>query len=433
MTLIDNRDHFGTTYGTTCDKLLFMETKKVKITGEGSIVEVERGRKYRIRFRLPQDETGKRKWSKQKTVIGTKAQARMALEEYRTELEEELNNSHSDLTVGEYAEEFQQLREDVQTLSPLSIERDKIEIARIVENFGDVPLQKLNITDISRVYAKLRKEGISKSALHKLHQKLKQIMAKAVAEEIITRNPCDGITDVHRPAPKQRKALSRDQAIQLAKDLKSEERNGKIVAVWLALATGMRRGEALGLVWGNVDFEHGILRITQQLDKRGELREPKSETSKRPLHIDDGTVQFLSEWKNMQSEYFFNSEPVPDDFPVCCNSQLGRSDTNFLSTSVFDKWRRAFFIEHGLAHYKKEVEWVDSRGIKRVRKIGYEGFNFHELRHTQATLLIGSGADFKTVQNRLGHSTPTLTLATYAHAIPQNDKEAADFIGGFLS
>ena len=215
--------------------------------------------------------------------------------------------------------------------------------------------------------------------------------------------------------------------------MKSEERNGKVVAVWLALATGMRRGEALGLVWRNVDLERGILRITQQLDKRGELREPKSETSKRPLHIDEGTVKFLGEWKDMQSEYFFNSQPVPGDFPVCCNSQLGRSDTNFLSTSVFDKWCRTFFIEHGLAHYKKEVEWIDSRGIKRVRKIGYEGFNFHELRHTQATLLIGCGADFKTVQNRMGHSTSSLTMDIYAHAIPQNNKEAADFIGGFLA
>ena len=66
-------------------------------------------------------------------------------------------------------------------------------------------------------------------------------------------------------------------------------------------------------------------------------------------------------------------------------------------------------------------------------KEGYEGFNFHELRHTQATLLIGQGADIKTVQNRLGHSSASLTMDIYAHAIEQNDREAADAIGDLLS
>ena len=64
---------------------------------------------------------------------------------------------------------------------------------------------------------------------------------------------------------------------------------------------------------------------------------------------------------------------------------------------------------------------------------GYEGFNLHELRHTQATLLIGSGADIKTVQNRLGHSSASLTMDIYAHAIEQNDRDAAEKIGSLLN
>lgn len=76
---------------------------------------------------------------------------------------------------------------------------------------------------------------------------------------------------------------------------------------------------------------------------------------------------------------------------------------------------------------------TDSDGHTRARKTGYKGLTFHELRHTQATLLIGNGADIKTVQNRLGHSSASLTMDIYSHAIEQNDRAAAEDIGGILS
>lgn len=135
----------------------------------------------------------------------------------------------------------------------------------------------------------------------------------------------------------------------------------------------------------------------------------------------------------MQSCDYFNGHEVPDDFPVCSNAQTGKGKNNFISTSCFDKWRREYFVKHGLGHYKKEEKWIDSRGIERVKHSGYEGFNFHELRHTQATLLIGAGADYKTVQTRLGHSSASLTMNTYTHHVSKNDRAAADFIGGVMN
>lgn len=181
------------------------------------------------------------------------------------------------------------------TLAPLSIKRDDIEIARIIENFGSTPIDKLTTEQISNVYAKLRRNGMTKISLHKLHQKLNQILNKALASELIMRNPCIGITDVHRPAPKERKCLTDDQAAHLAEDLKNSERNGRIVAVWIALVTGVRRGETLGLVWKNVNLKEGTISIEQQLDSNGEIRAPKSAMSKRTITIDEGTVIFLQE------------------------------------------------------------------------------------------------------------------------------------------
>ena len=99
----------------------------------------------------------------------------------------------------------------------------------------------------------------------------------------------------------------------------------------------------------------------------------------------------------------------------------------------FNRWRRQYFAEHGLGEFGPAVRYTDSSGRKRWRKGAYVGYNLHELRHTQATLLIGSGADIKTVQQRLGHSSASLTMDIYAHFIAQNDRAAANTIGGILA
>lgn len=403
--------------------------RRIELQGEGSLTEVERGRIYRIRWRIPPIYPGgKARWSPQRTVHGTKGAARIAVEEYRRELEEELNNEHSGLKVGQYAREFHERRKAMGTLSALTLERDELEIAKIEEYFEDSLMSEISTAEINKVYAKMRsKEGMSANAIHKVHAKLRQILKRAVIEEVIIRNPCDSIEDIKRPASKERKSLSADQALQLAHDLKSEPRNGSIVAVWLALATGLRRGEALGLVWENIDLEKKRLYVSKQFDSKRVRRDPKSSASKRNLSIDDGTVAFLRDWKAMQSELFMVGKDVPVDFPVCTNEHGG-----FIDPNVFNRWRRNFFAAHGLGSFKKVEEHIDKNGVKRYRMSGYEGFNFHELRHTQATLLIGSGADIKTVQNRLGHSNASLTMNIYAHAIEQNDRDAADTIGNLL-
>jgi len=103
-----------------------------------------------------------------------------------------------------------------------------------------------------------------------------------------------------------------------------------------------------------------------------------------------------------------------------------------MDPNTFNRWRRQYFADHGLGEFGPAVRYTDSTGRKRWRKGAYIGYNLHELRHTQATLLIGSGADIKTVQQRLGHSSASLTMDIYAHFIAQNDRAAANTIGGIL-
>lgn len=104
------------------------------------------------------------------------------------------------------------------------------------------------------------------------------------------------------------------------------------------------------------------------------------------------------------------------DTPVCSDSDFGFHDPDNFST-----WQKGHFIEHGLGR----MEEAEEGGRKRRLYVGYD---FHELRHTQATFLIGNGIDPKSVQGRLGHEVSSMTMGVYAHMMGGNDREAADLL-----
>lgn len=389
---------------------------KLEIKGEGNIKEVEYGKKYRIRFSYKDPSTGKWKHSPQRTVKGNKAKARRALEDFKAEFEREWNQPKSTSTFGDYARDWQQTRRDMAKITVLALDRDEIEIARINEQLGNILIRDLTADDIERSVLRLKRQGLSENALHKYWQKVNQILKHASKKKIIPFNPCDQMEPIKRPDAKERKSLDFEQAAKFALELKRENRDGKIVAVWLALALGLRRGECLGLRWIDVDLEGGIIHIRKQYDVHHNLRKPKC-ASVRDLPIDEGTIAFLREWQSIILTMFPFSE-IPAEFPVCC------TDTgSFIDPTFFDKWRRKFFVNHGLGKFTTVEEWHDKRGIKRYRCSGYEGYNLHELRHTQATLLIGLGADLKAVQDIMGHSSMQMTMQ-YTHSITANQRKA---------
>lgn len=401
----------------------------MKITGAGEIEEVVKGKVYRIRHHLGRNpKTGRYIRSPKKTVYGTKADARRALEEYRIELECGVKNP-DELTVGTYARAWYERRVNTGRYSPLTLKDDELQVRKIEDLWGDTLLEDLTLKMISDEYDKLlSSKKATKSTLHKLNATLSLVMDEAVAKGLIESNPC-GYVKAPRPKPKERKALSDEQALELAVALRTEEQTGNTVAVWIALATGMRRGEILGLVWRNVDFERKRVYVGQQYAADHKIRDPKSEKSHRWLGLDDGTIAFLAEWKQKQARTMeIAGLDQGEETPVCTNSLF-----KFMDPNTFNRWRRQYFADHGLGEFGPAVRYTDSTGRKRWRKGAYVGYNLHELRHTQATLLIGSGADIKTVQQRLGHSSASLTMDIYAHFIAQNDRAAANTIGGILS
>jgi len=281
----------------------------------------------------------------------------------------------------------------------------------------------------------LAAEGKTKHAIHKFQIKLNQILTEAELDDVIAVNPCRKILERVKPEETTRKSLSLAEAVSLAACLKSEPRDGYRVVVWLALALDLRRGELLGLQWRDVDWENCKICVQRQYNSRCELDEPKG-GSKATISFDTGTKRFLLEWKVIQAQQYAEYGRTPTlETPICSPTVLvkdGRA-ADYIEPTNFDRWRRHYFADHGLGEFTKIREVKTKRGEIETKYSGYEGYNLHELRHTQATLLIGNNVDLKTVQSRLRHSSASTTMGTYAHAIDSNDELAAETIGELLN
>lgn len=172
----------------------------------------------------------------------------------------------------------------------------------------------------------------------------------------------------------------------------------------LALASGMRFGELCGLKWECIDFANCMISVKEQLltsnDRLQYFDTPKSRTSRRNISIDDNTISELKEFKEYQEEY---AKTLGDKF---CNEK------DLVFTNGFGKpMDRSNFVAY---RFKKML------GAANLPK----GFTVHCLRHTHATLLLKNKVDLKAVSERLGHSSPDITLKIYYHLLGSMEKEA---------
>ena len=169
----------------------------------------------------------------------------------------------------------------------------------------------------------------------------------------------------------------------------------------------MRRGEILGLQWGDVDFDNAHLCVTRSLVSVGyELHETrgKSRTARRAINLDPNTIDVLHAWRQRRASEDPEFDHDDPDGHVFARPDGTPTHPQLLS-DAFQKL-------------------VQRSGLPRLR--------FHDLRHTHATLLLKAGVPIKVVSERLGHSTPGFTMATYQHVIPGMQQEAAQTFADIL-
>ena len=244
------------------------------------------------------------------------------------------------------------------------------------------------------------------------HRLLSSILETAVKWQVITANPCDRVQPPKVPR-KEARYLNEEQAAIVLQCLRAEPLKWRAM-ITLFLYSGMRRGELCGLTWRDINFEHSMIDINKSalyLPGEGVFDdETKNESSVRTIKIPRFVLDLLNEWRTEQ--YRQMMEPNYDwrgqrggDIKVFTN-ETGHP----INPDVVTQWFGNFIKRHHLP-----------------------SACVHSLRHTNATLMIASGVNVRTVSNRLGHAQTSTTTNTYAHAIRTADEMASDAIEEILA
>jgi integrase len=284
----------------------------------------------------------------------------------------------------------------------------------ILPRLGSLQLQKLTPAAINALYAHLLDEGrvhgaggLSASSVRRVHAVLHKACRDAVRWGRLSVNPVDG-ADPPRANADQQDKLRVWNAEQLSAFL-AQVADDRLYALWRLLAmTGMRRGEALGVSWQDVDMEGGSVTIRRAwipVDGVARFSEPKSRSSRRTIALDPATLEVLQAHAARQAD-----------------EQTG--------------WQECL-AEAGLLFTRPDgrplVPWTVSKAFREhARAAMLPAIPLHGLRHTYATLALASGINPRIVSARLGHATVALTLDVYSHVLPQADREAAERIAALL-
>ncbi len=378
---------------------------KKRANGEGSIRKRKDGR-WEGRYTAGHDpETGKAIY---KNVLGrSQAEVKEKLKQAIGEAQTLDITKAGKYTVGEWMEVWFQDYAKIK-VRPSSHQTYQGYIQNhIGPNIGDIPLEKLTSLDLQKFYKKLlaqgrvdrveakgQPKGLSAKTVRNIHQILSSALKLAQEQRLILSNPAEGCA-LPRVEHQEMKTLT---TVQLASFFREARESGVFELYYLELATGLRRGELLGLKWEDVDLDRGDLRVRRQVSRiNGEVVEAplKTKNAYRILPLAEDTVSVLKEQRRKvgNSPWVF---PSPNGGPISPDSVL-----------------------HMLHRVLKRA------GLPKVR--------FHDLRHTFATLALQNGVDVKTVSGMLGHFSAGFTLDTYAHITSAAQRQAAQTMGSVLS
>lgn len=259
------------------------------------------------------------------------------------------------------------------------------------------------------------KTGLSPSTIGAARRYFAFCIDDAIKEGLLLQNPVR-LVKAPRLQRKEIVVITKNEVARLIEV--AREMNHPFMSVMmpelisLAVRTGLRQGEIFGLMWEDVDFSNSCIFVRRSLahvvGKGAVFQETKTKGSRRRILLMREDVDALQVYRAWQKNY---SEEMGDKFTwrnLIFTSPFGApiSPTNFA--------RRYF---HPL---------LKKCGIK-------EGFTFHSLRHTHATLLLQQGVNPKIVQERLGHSSIKVTMDTYSHVLPDMQKQAVDAMKGLFS
>lgn len=293
---------------------------------------------------------------------------------------------------------------------------------RIYKAIGHIRLDKLTPRHIQQFIVDLcsaeREDGrnrnggkLSTKTIKLYKSMISTICDYAVKMQMIPANPCRNVT-IPRVITPEKEFYTIEEAQQMLDLFRNEpDSNIKYVCFYtLAVYTGFRLGEMLGLEWKDVNFETYVISVNRTClyskAKGGLYTEtPKTQQSRRSLKVSQGVIDVLFRWKELQ------------------NVQRQRVGSKWIETDrIFTKWNGLTLDRSAPGYFYKQ--FCERTGMRYVTT--------HSMRHLNASLLINAGVDVKTVQSCLGHSTATTTLQIYAHSFQTAQAAAMEAVAEVL-
>ncbi len=269
---------------------------------------------------------------------------------------------------------------------------------------GKTPLARVTPQQIQSLLNSKLEQKLSPSTVKYIHAVLRRALGQALKWGLVSRNAA-ALVDPPRVRREEVNVMNPEQARGFLDSIKGH----RLEALYsVALAVGLRQGEALGLRWDDVDLESGQVEVRKQLQRLdGEFRlvEPKTSKSRRTVDLPGFAIDTLRHHRVRQIE------------------------ERLAAGADWEEWGLVFTTQRGTPLDAKNVthrfqEFLSRNDLPRMR--------FHDLRHACASLLLAQGEQARVVMEILGHSQISMTMNTYSHVIPALRREAADRMDGLL-
>jgi len=289
--------------------------------------------------------------------------------------------------------------------APATRDQYRWAVGHITARLGAVKLAELRPRHVHELNDGLRSAGLSSRSRQVIGKTLRSALASAVKRGYVARNPAD---DVPLP-PGDRESEIRFWSADEARGFLSSPavKEDRLFPLWfVALATGLRRGELCALRWSDLDLPAGRLMVRQSVHLDGytpHLGRPKTKAALRVVGLDDATVALLASLRLQQTDEL---------------AAIGAA-----SSLVFSE------ADGSLIH----PQTLALRFRSLTRHAGVSQIGLHGLRHTHATLALEAGVPLKVVSERLGHASVQITADIYQHALEHIQRSAAAIVGALLT
>jgi len=245
------------------------------------------------------------------------------------------------------------------------------------------------------------KGGLSEKTVKHIYVTIHSAFKKAVDDDLIIKNVSESVD-----LPKDEESFEDEELQtwnnkQVNKFLNTAKDYNYYILYYLALNTGMRQGELLGVKWEDIDFKNKLLKVKRQYGRSMKFKKLKTKAGRRAIPLSEQTIKELNKHKIKQGEKKLALGKAFKDHDLICCDKIGKP------------------ITHSKLY--KEFKAI-------IKKTDLTEITFHDTRHTFATLFLENGGNIKTLQHILGHSSITTTIDIYGHVNEEMLNNAAGTI-----